>query len=208
MTACGSRYVRGWVCAGLATAIAAASHVFGGGEVPNLLLLLFSLSVSGLVCCLLTGRVLSLSRLIAAVVTSQALFHWLFSLTPMPPSDTSQMMMAGTTHGEAGVVAITGRPTAASITHALEHGWQIWLGHAVAAVLTILVLRCGETTTIRLLEALRLKITAFLRLVVVRAPAPCRLRPGSTSGLLPRADLGVPLPVMRYRGPPLPLAAS
>ena len=129
MASRGSRLARGWAGAGFATAIAAASHTLAGGDAPNPLLLLLSLAVSGLVCCFLAGRVLSLGRLVAGVLLSQALFHGLFSLTPLPPPKASLAMMAGMHHGTAGMDAVIGHPAAASMSHMGGHGWQMWLGH-------------------------------------------------------------------------------
>ncbi|ALE06017.1 hypothetical protein AL755_11925 [Arthrobacter sp. ERGS1:01] len=209
MTPRGSLLARGWIGAGFATAIAAVSHMLAGGDAPNPLLLLLSLAVSGLVCCLLAGRVLSLGRLVAGVVASQALFHWLFSLSPTPPSESSRMMMTGMDHGHApDLSALAVHPVVASMGHPGGHGWTMWLGHAAAAALTILFLRYGEVASVHLLDALRLKVTKVLPRLVLPAAAPCRLQARSTSILLPLAELGVPLPVMRHRGPPVHLAAS
>jgi len=202
----GSRLARGWAGAGFATAIAAASHALAGGDAPNPLLLMLCLAVSGLVCCFLAGRVLSLGRLVAGVLLSQAFFHGLFSLTPMPPSKASLATMAGMHHAAAGMDGVIGHP-AASMPHMAAHGWQMWLGHGIAALLTILVLRYGESSAVRFLDAVRLKVTAVLRLATAPIPAPCRLVASPPSLLLPLADLGIPLPVMRHRGPPSPLAA-
>lgn len=209
MTTRGSRLARGWAGAGFATTIAAASHALAGGDAPNPLLFMLSFAVSGLVCCLLAGKVLSLGRLVAGVLLSQAFFHGLFSLAPTPPSAPSPMILAELHHhGQTGMDAIMGHPAAVSMSHLGGHGWQMWLGHGLAAILTILILRYGETRAFRLLDALRLKITAVLRLAAVAIPAPGRLLANPPSLLLPLADLGIPLPVMRHRGPPSPLAVS
>lgn len=208
MTACGSGIARGWVAAGFATAVATASHVAAGGTSPDPLLLLFSLSVSGLACCLLARRHLSLGRLAAGVAASQAIFHWLFSIPPAAPPDTYRLMMAGMDHGGTGPAAIATHTAVASMVHAGSNGWQMWLGHAVAAALTILFLRFGETSVFRLMETLRLKATTFLGLTVVPVPSPVRLRSCSTSVLLPLAHKRAPLPVMHHRGPPPHLTVS
>ena len=74
------RLLRGVAAAVAATFIAAFSHVDAGGPPPDGTIILLSLALSGLVCTALAGRSLSLWRLSAAVVLSQALFHGLFSL--------------------------------------------------------------------------------------------------------------------------------
>ncbi|GAA4380118.1 hypothetical protein GCM10023166_33950 [Paeniglutamicibacter cryotolerans] len=79
----------------------------------------------------------------------------------------------------------------------------MWLSHAVAAALTILYLRHGEASAVRLLEVMGLRIITVPKMSAVIPPAPCRLRTGETTILLPLAELGLPLPVMRHRGPPI-----
>lgn len=200
MTARGLRLVRGWTGALFATSVAALSHVLAGGDVPDLRLALVSLALSGMICGALAGRVLCLKRLAAGVVLSQGLFHWLFSLSgeaapafaPAGAGHAGHLMPALTSGGEAAM--------SAGMTHASP---MMWVSHACAAVLTVAVLRHGEVTAVRLLRALRLKVTAFLPLFV-----PLAVEPGAPA--LPASwpvrtlrNLGAPLLVMRHRGPPL-----
>ncbi|SEC83277.1 hypothetical protein [Arthrobacter woluwensis] len=231
MTARGARFARGWVAATAATSIAAFSHVLAGGAVPAAAVLLLSLVLSGLVCTVLAGKTLltgkalhtgsplSLWRLSAGVLFSQALFHGLFSMAPAG-------MTAGTTAGMTTMPAATMAHDMARMGHAghaarsmapvpgsvatdgsmalMDHSSPLmWLGHVVAAVFTIAVLRHGEVTLLKLLAALRMRL-----LPVIPRVAPLVVVPGSLTMPLdrrvtPLRNLGVPLLVMRHRGPPL-----
>ncbi len=227
MTARGARFARGWVAATAATSIAAFSHVLAGGAVPAAAVLLVSLVLSGLVCTLLAGKglltgkalhaggPLSLWRLSAGVLFSQALFHGLFSMAPagMTAGTTAEpaAMMAHdmARMGHAGHAARTMAPVPGSVATdgsmaLMDHSSPLmWLGHVVAAVFTIAVLRHGEVTLLRLVAALRMRL-----LPVIPRVAPLVVVPGSLTMPLdrrvtPLRNLGVPLLVMRHRGPPL-----
>ncbi|MBO9705545.1 MAG: hypothetical protein J7474_08560, partial [Arthrobacter sp.] len=227
MTARGARFARGWIAATAATSIAAFSHVLAGGAVPAVAVLLLSLVLSGLVCTLLagkglltgkalhTGKPLSLWRLSAGVLFSQALFHGLFSMAPAGmTSGTTAGSAATMAHdmarmGHAGHAARSMAPAPGTVATdgsmaLMDHSSPLmWLGHVVAAVFTIAVLRHGEVTLLRLLAALRMRL-----LPVIPRVAPLVVVPGSLTMPLDRCvtplrNLGVPLLVMRHRGPPL-----
>jgi len=227
MTARGARFARGWVAATAATSIAAFSHVLAGGAVPAAAVLLLSLVLSGLVCTVLAGKTLltgkafhtgsplSLWRLSAGVLFSQALFHGLFSMAPAGmtagaatgPAATMAHDMARM--GHAGHAARSMAPVPGSVATdgsmaLMDHSSPLmWLGHVVAAVFTIALLRHGEVTLLKLLAALRMRL-----LPVIPRVAPLVVVPGSLTMPLdrrvtPLRNLGVPLLVMRHRGPPL-----
>lgn len=67
------------------TLIALVSHVLAGGSVPGLPGILVPLAFSVFVCLPLSGRILSLPRLVLSVLASQMLFHWLFVLGATGP---------------------------------------------------------------------------------------------------------------------------
>lgn len=205
MTDRGARQVRGGTAAVFATSAAALSHVLGGGGVPHPLLVLFSLAISTLVCVALAGRVLSFKHLVAAVVVSEGLFHLLFSLSSantvvpssaLAPGQHAGMDMAGLAPAHASMGLIAG------------HDGSMWFSHGAAAALTIGFLRHGESSAVRLLDALRMRITAIMGLVSVSVPAPSRIDAAPELWLSARAALDVPLPVRHRRGPPLPGAAA
>lgn len=79
----------------------------------------------------------------------------------------------------------------------------MWLGHSSAVVLTVAVLRHGEVTTVRLIQALGLTLVPFLRLFQPLAVAPGAPFDPTNWPVRPLCNLGVLLLVMRYRGPPM-----
>ena len=198
MTARGLRLVRGWIGAVVATSIAAGSHVLAGGNAPELPLLLLTLALSGLACTALTGRGLSLWRLSAGVGLSQGLFHWLFGGAAAPHGSSAPAggHLAHSTALE---------PAGTLLSSAADHASPLmWLGHAVAAVLTVAILRRGESAVVRLLQAMRLRVTAFF--LPLFQPLPVRPAPATLPAnrpVRPLRNLGAPLLVMRHRGPPL-----
>lgn len=207
MASRGIRLARGWSGAAAATLAAALSHSVAGGGIPSLSVIVLSLALSGLVCTLLAGRVLSLWRLAAAVALSQAVFHWLFSAgtaSSTMAAPRAQMGHAGHLMDTRELDAVT-----AMVPTVMDHDSALmWLGHALAAVATIAVLRHGEVAAVRLLQALRLRL---VRLIPLFAPVPVesgpQIRPDSwpVRALL---SFGVPLLSMRHRGPPRPFPVS
>ncbi|PYI63955.1 hypothetical protein CVV68_22845, partial [Arthrobacter livingstonensis] len=203
----GARLARGWTAAVFATSAAALSHVLGGGDVPEPLLVLFSLAISALVCVALAGRVLSFKNLVAAVVVSEGLFHLLFSLSSVNTVVPAPALASGQHAGMD--MAVTAPALAhASMDLMTGHDGSMWFSHAAAAALTIGFLRYGESSAVRLLHALRMKITAIMGLVIVPVPAPSRIDAAPEPWLPALAALDVPLPVRHHRGPPLPGAAA
>ena len=203
MTARGLRLVRGWIGAVVATSIAAGSHFLAGGSAPEPPLLLLALALSGLVCTALTGRGLSLWRLSVGVALSQALFHWLFSAAAAPHGPIAPA------RGHLAHSAVLEPAAGTILSAAADHTSPLmWLGHAVAALLTVAILHRGEVTVVRLVRAMRLRVTAFLPLLL---PLPVRPAPAAlpaNRAVRPLRNLGAPLLVMRHRGPPLlPLAS-
>lgn len=198
MTARGLRLVRGWIGAVVATFIAAGSHLLAGGNAPELPLLLLALALSGLACTALTGRGLSLWRLSVGVALSQGLFHWLFSGAAAPHGSIAPA--GGHLAHSAPLEPAAGTVLSSAADHTSP---LMWLGHAVAAVLTVALLRHGEVAVVRLAQAMRLRVTAFLPLLL---PLPVRPAPAALPAnrpVRPLRNLGAPLLVMRHRGPPL-----
>ncbi|HSN37851.1 MAG TPA: hypothetical protein VLT34_16005 [Arthrobacter sp.] len=204
MTARGLRLVRGWTGAVVATSIAAGSHFLAGGNAPELPLFLLTLALSGLVCTALTGRGLSLWRLSVGVALSQGLFHWLFSGAAAPHGSIAP---AG---GHLTHSPVLEPATDTILSSAADHTSPLmWLGHAVAGIMTVAVLRHGEAAVLRLAHAMRLRVTAFLPLLL---PLPVRPAPAALPAnrpVRPLRNLGAPMLVMRHRGPPvLPLVSQ
>ena len=203
MTARAARLVRGWAGAFAATAVAAASHVLGGGAAPEPALVLFCLAISGMVSCLLAGRGLSLPRLSTAVVFSQGLFHLIFSFGSAPAA-----VGAGSGHAHHAGPSLTETGTAAAAAaSAPAHGLLMWVSHALAAAATVWIIAHGERTLVRLIEALGVRPGALLPLF-----RPAHLRRPITAVLAVRPlglrNLGIPLLTLRHRGPPAAFVSS
>ncbi|QOT21311.1 hypothetical protein [Paenarthrobacter sp. YJN-D] len=202
MTARTVRFARGWAGAVAATLIAAASHVLSGGNAPGAPVLILSLALSGLVCMALAGKVLSLWRLATAVLVSQTVFHGLYSFDPGAHHDVGTAAAAGHAgHGAHTLASVAAGPSDHSSP-------SMVVGHVLAAVATIAVLRYGEVTAVRLLAALGLRLIPFLRII-----QPLAVNPGpnvipSDWAVRPLRNLGVPLLAMRHRGPPRRPATS
>lgn len=193
------RLLRGVAAAVAATFIAAYSHVAAGGHSPDGAIVMLSLALSGLVCTALAGRSLSLWRLGTAVVLSQTLFHGLFSLGAS--SHAAVTTAPSTSHAGHSAHVMLDHAASSVVT---DHSSPVmWLGHAIAAVLTIAVLRHGEVVALGLIQALGLRMVPFLPLfqpLAVAAGAPFDPANRPVRAL---RNLGVPLLVMRHRGPPL-----
>ena len=203
MTPRALRLIRGWTGALAATSVAAASHVVAGGSSPEPLLLQLALASCGLACTALTGRGLSLWRLSAGVALSQGLFHVLFSGS----ADPHRPGAPAVSHlGHSSALDLAGGsmlPSAADHTSPL-----MWLGHSVAALLTVAILRHGESAVVQLVQAARLRVTAYLPLFLPLPVPPARAALPANRPVRPLRNLGAPLLVMRHRGPPpLPIVS-
>ncbi|MEV8181393.1 hypothetical protein [Specibacter sp. NPDC078692] len=202
MASGGVRVVRGWAGACVATFVSVLSHVLAGGGPPELSILFLALALSGLVCTLLAGRVLSWWRMAVAVVLSQSGFHWLFSANAAM-ADTSAVLPKGV-HAGHDMSNMTFMTVPGSAPMAMTHdGPMMWLSHVLAAAVTVAVLRHGEVSTVRLIRALRFRLIRLLPAVhLVSIFSGTRILP-TTWPVLALPNLGVPLLAMRHRGPPV-----
>lgn len=209
MTHRGSRLARGWIAAFFATFAAAGSHVIGGGEHPPFVLILLTLALAAPICVALAGRLLSIGRLVFAVLASQSLFHLIFSMASGSPS--SMPVSALTSGHHAGMEAglLTGVTPSSSLQsaahgmmHAGTHDAGMWLGHCAAALLTIVFLRHAESSCIQLLTAIRLRVSLILSAILPKVDAPRQIVPPSANHQQALTALRIPLPVRHHRGPP------
>jgi len=189
------RVVRGAAAASVATFVALLSHVSGGGAMPGWIGVVVPLSLSFVVCTALAGRRLSALRLAAAVAVSQVLFHTLFVL------GSYDLGAAGHVHGAAAPVVVSG-----DIGPALSPDAAMWLGHAVAALITTVALHRGERAVAQL-RALTVRLGRWLRArvrVVVAAlgPVPVRRALADTVAVARPTSVRVVASAQR-RGPPL-----
>lgn len=193
----GARLARGASAASIATFAALISHVAADGAMPAAAGIIVPGVLSLMVCTLLAGRRLSLSRLSIAVLLSQGLFHALFVL------GASSAHIGSPGHDHAAMVAAMPTPVPGVVA------WPdpaMWAGHAVAALITIAALYRGE----RALTALARNahdLVAWLRRRI-------RLLTGYRPPVLPRplirvavwvdaSPVHVSLRQLPRRGPPL-----
>ncbi|WAA64504.1 hypothetical protein [Microbacterium oxydans] len=191
--------VRGFAASSLAIFVALAGHVSGGGQMPGALGILVPWMFSFMICVLLAGRRLSLIRLGLSVAISQFLFHTLFVLGTVTPSGVS----APHVHGAPLVI-----PATPGIPEAVTADASMWLGHGLAALLTVAALHRGERLilaarelAVQLVRWVRRRVDLVLVLPVLRAVRTPRGRFAVSA-----ADDLLLLATLRGRAPPLTAA--
>jgi hypothetical protein len=188
--------LRGFAGSTLAIFVALAGHVSAGGAMPGPLGIVVPWVLSLMVCVLLAGRKLSVVRLSASVVLSQILFHTLFVLGTITPSGGG----GGHVHG-----APLEIPAASSTATALVADGAMWLGHAIAALVTIIALHRSERLVLSLRD-LAVQAVRWIRrrfdVIDIRPVAPRATvsMPAEKSHRHPAAPL---LSALRGRAPPL-----
>ncbi|MGB3730660.1 hypothetical protein [Microbacterium sp.] len=184
--------LRGFIGASVATFVALASHVFSGGGMPGMLGIAVPWLLSLTVCTLLAGRRLSLPRLGASVLVSQLLFHGLFVLGAITPRG----VIAPHVH-EALPIVFSDAPAL------VPQDAGMWIGHGIAALVTIGLLHRGELTLHTLLTVARAVAAWFSRAVPLALPA-LQAEPVSIRWAMIRAPRRreAHLFVLRWRGPP------
>jgi hypothetical protein len=182
-----SRVARGWIAGSFATGVAATSHGVAGGSAPSVLAIGTALVFAGVLGTFAIGRRASLPRLTLVVAGSQLAFHLVFSaLTP-------GTAVAGGHHGPALLQQ-------SAISQGADA--SMWIGHALALLVTLWFLRKAELALFALLREAVLDTVG----IVVRLPAlatrPRALRIGSANS--PRHPVLFLLQfVVSHRGPPL-----
>lgn len=201
MTTRWARFARGWLAALVATFTAVCSHAVAGGGMPSSVAIALSLAFSGLVCVGLAGKTLSRVRLATAVALSQFAFHGAFSLlgeaTNLPGAEP-----AGMQHSAAQMAAeIAALPAGQAIA---GPDATMLLGHAIAAVLTIVAIRRGERAFWGLFDLARLRVCALWRLarfIPFRSLDPRTSAVAVERAIVPRPVSSL-LSFLSHRGPP------
>lgn len=159
-----ARLARGLVAGGFAVLTAAVSHTLAGAEAPSALALLVALVFAGLLGTAVTAAQPSLARLTALVGASQVAFHLGFVLLGASGSIT------GGHHGAP--LDLDGIASAPSHAHLDTVG--MWMAHAVAALVTIGMLRLAESAAWTLLVRLagRLVVAVLRATGSLSAPRP------------------------------------
>lgn len=191
--------VRGFAASSLAIFVALAGHVSGGGQMPAALGILVPWVFSFMISVLLAGRRLSLIRLGISVAVSQLLFHTLFVLGTITPSGPPVPHV----HGAPLVL-----PPMSGVPVVVTADASMWLGHGVAALLTVAALHRGERLilavrdlAVQLVRWLRRRVDLVLVLPALRQMRRLRGRFGVQSAV----DLFL-LATLRGRAPPLAAA--
>ncbi|MEP7762824.1 hypothetical protein [Sanguibacter sp. 25GB23B1] len=200
-----ARATRGVSAAVFSTFVALLSHVLAGGQVPGVLGIVVPLVLATSASVALAGLRRSWLRLSGSVALSQLLFHTLFVLGTSGSASVHAVGDAGlhAAHGAqpALMVMSAGGSTAAHTGH--SDGWM-WLAHALAGLVTVVVLHRGEAVLARLTH-LSSRVIAFLLppvVHVVTLPTHPRTALTSTSGVwIPVLRSVVSSGVVR-RGPP------
>lgn len=182
------RLLRAAAVSSVATLIAALSHTIGGGAAPHPLLILAVATMIMPLSALLVGIRQSRTRAAVAVFLGQAAFHLVFQVLGAPTG----VQVSGGGHSHHIDLALLGAasPVAAP-------GAMMLFAHAVAAVLTTLLVWHGETVV----RAVARWVEALLRHAVVVAPAAHRRPPRLRSIIVSSFDAAVSVAVPR-RGPP------
>lgn len=186
--------LRGSAAATVAIFAALAGHVSAGGEMPGPLGIIVPWLLSLMVSVLLAGRRLSVIRLSLSVAISQSLFHVLFVLGAIAPATS----LGGHVHGSVPL------PLAEGALATVAPDAAMWLGHLIAAAVTVAALHRGE----RLLLALRDLAQQSIRWLRARfdttlpaLPARTPLRPLTDADVDALHGIGL-LRVLRGRAPP------
>lgn len=183
-----ARLARGWLVGVFATGLAALSHAVAGGGTPSGLALVVGAVFGGMLGTFALSARPSLPRLAIAIGVTQLTFHVAFS-----------------TLGDAAIASgphVHGAITVGAPTHAHADSPLMWLSHAVAGVVTLMLLRGAESAAWRVLaEFARLVLAPFS----VPGPVPALVRP-QTAAVTGRVVALTPRLLDRAisrRGPPL-----
>lgn len=225
------RLLRGGMAASLATLVALGGHLVGGGVMPSWLGVALPWWLAVTACTVLAGSRFSLPRMGMAVLSSQALFHGLFSAGT--PGDSSITLVAppgshlghgagSATHSGHGAGGSPASPlhsghgadgvvTAADpALHGGHADLQMLLWHLAAAVVTTVLLQRGENLLLRCAGLVGSVLNVLGRpphaVTVPTLVLPGPSQPVPESAPLQQVRHAVLTPQQR-RGPPLVLAA-
>ena len=193
-----ARFTRGMLAAIFSTLVASISHTLAGGDSPGFLALVVGLAFAAITCVALTGKRLSVTRLSIAVAVSQFGFHGLFSSL----GDFSGTAVA--THDHlTGTTLLTG-PADVTTHHT---GALMWLAHGVAALITIVALRHGESAFWNLRELAGRVIRSLVSFGAPPIDSPVGVRLAAAARPFAPRFFDVHSSSLRYRGPPVAVVA-
>ena len=196
-----ARVARGLVTAVISVFLAAFSHIVFGGALPGLAGILLSLAFAGVICVLLAGQTLSRLRLSVAVFASQFTFHAFFSL--LIDATPAGATVVNTTHEHLVPPVLFLIPAPSLSAMPMSSALTMWLGHAIGALITIVVLLHAERAFWGLSEVATLMLARLFAFIV---PITRSATPGLPTLETERAALphyrSALVDVQRDRGPP------
>lgn len=196
-----TQLARGAASASVALFLAALSHGVADREAPGGVGLVLAAMVALAASVAFVGRRTTPVRTALAVIVSQGAFHVLFGVGA--GGGGARLVVSGTGHHQT-VTVLEGTATA----HAAHTDSPMLVGHAIAAVLTIVYLLAVEAAAWRSLAIVLRRFA--VRLTGGIAPVPASLAiprvVGPAGYARPRERLL--LPGLRYRGPPALLASA
>lgn len=195
-----TQLARGAATATVALFLAALSHGIAGREAPGGVGLALAAIVALAASVAFVGRRSTPVRTALAVVASQGAFHVLFGVGA---AGGARLVMSSTDHHHA-VTVIEGTATA----HAAHTDAPMLVGHAIAAVLTIVYLLALEAAVWRSLAIAVRRFVVQLTTVIPPAPAPLVVPRAVAPAGHARPRERLLLPGLRYRGPPALLASA
>ncbi|MBB6404769.1 hypothetical protein [Arthrobacter sp. AZCC_0090] len=195
------RILRTGVIGSLILGLAAGGHFAGGGRLPEPAILAALCALTVLPVAVLTRFRLSMPVLTALLGAGQAWLHWAFHALSDGAAPGAPVLT-----GHAGHAPVSLPPEAfgtVAPTHADPIEWQMFAAHAVATLVTALVLARGELALSALAAWLRplVQLPAAPSLQPPRLPGPCPV-----PAVLPVDRAGRRLPARR--GPPAMASAA
>lgn len=146
------RLIRGWIVAAGANLLGVASHGLAGGNLPHPLLWLLYTAISAVICVGLAGRRLSRLNMMVSVLLAQGLLHFLYmnsSPSAQVPSGHPSGIHAHGIHTQ----QIHATAIHSQFAHHHETLTLSMVGlHLLAAALTYIILRWGETLSERIVK--------------------------------------------------------
>ncbi|MGV2952854.1 hypothetical protein ACNPM8_11895 [Glutamicibacter sp. AGC46] len=195
-----SRALRGTAAAFFATFVSLASHVLAGGAIPDILNVALPLSLSLMVCILLSSKRFTFWRLSIMVGFSQVLFHLLFSMGAGHSALSSAGQGIHAHHGMSLAVDATG---SASTAMAIHGDGTMLLAHFLAGFATVLVLHRSEQLLIAASDIISLFTWKLFWRLVNFAVQPVRPQPVPAAPRdIPGCTVAVYATSVVRRGPP------
>ncbi|MFJ4029402.1 hypothetical protein ACIPWF_18130 [Paenarthrobacter sp. NPDC089989] len=191
------RLLRTGMISSLIIVLASGGHLAGGGVLPEPAILLGLCALTVLPVTILTAFRLSFPVLIAVLGVGQAWLHWAFH--SLSAATSGEPMTGGHAHHASGMAV-----DAVGVSGAVQASgdWQMFAAHAVATVVTAVVLARGEQALWALSAWLRPLIKLLEPFVIVPARVP---GPVAAPIVLPRDQMVRRMP--ERRGPPAMMPA-